>query len=87
MLYHRHTRTAVNVCGVLWFHVAQVLWRSVQGSRKPIGLVLMSQELVAGIGNIYRAEILYKVRCAGGSTAGNAENAPHPKHTHATCAI
>lgn len=46
----------------------QVLWASLRGGRrggrsKPIGLVLMSQELVAGIGNIYRAEILFKVSC------------------------
>ncbi|GFH23629.1 uncharacterized protein HaLaN_21269, partial [Haematococcus lacustris] len=38
----------------------EVLWQSMQRSRKPVGLVLMSQELVAGIGNIYRAEILFK---------------------------
>lgn len=31
-----------------------------QRSKKPIGLVLMSQDLLAGVGNIYRAEILYK---------------------------
>jgi formamidopyrimidine-DNA glycosylase len=32
----------------------------VSRSRKPIGLVLMDQSLVAGVGNIYRAEILFK---------------------------
>ena len=31
-------------------------------SKKPIGLVLMDQSMVAGLGNIYRAEVLYKVR-------------------------
>lgn len=31
------------------------------GSKKPVGLVLMDQSMVAGIGNIYRAEILFKV--------------------------
>ena len=44
---------------------AQCLWASMQGCRKPVGLVLMTQELVAGIGNIYRAEILYKVGESG----------------------
>ncbi|GAX84584.1 hypothetical protein CEUSTIGMA_g12005.t1 [Chlamydomonas eustigma] len=38
----------------------EVLWNQIQTSKKPIGLVLMSQDMVAGIGNIYRAEILFK---------------------------
>ena len=38
----------------------EILWASVQRSKKPIGLVLMSQDMLAGVGNIYRAEILYK---------------------------
>ncbi|KAI9007683.1 DNA glycosylase [Hyaloraphidium curvatum] len=39
------------------------LWSKMQASKnKPIGLVLMDQSFVAGIGNIYRAEILYKSR-------------------------
>lgn len=38
------------------------LWRSIRKSKKPIGLVLMDQTLVAGLGNIYRAEVLFKVR-------------------------
>ena len=33
-----------------------------QASRKPVGLVLMDQSMIAGIGNIYRAEILFKAR-------------------------
>jgi formamidopyrimidine-DNA glycosylase len=41
---------------------AEVLWAAVQRSRKPIGLVLMDQSMIAGVGNIYRAEILFKVR-------------------------
>jgi formamidopyrimidine-DNA glycosylase len=39
----------------------EVLWEAVHRSRKPIGLVLMDQTMIAGIGNIYRAEILFKV--------------------------
>ncbi|GLC40886.1 bubble DNA binding [Pleodorina starrii] len=38
----------------------ELLWSRVVRSRKPIGLVLMDQSLVAGVGNIYRAEILFK---------------------------
>lgn len=41
---------------------AELLWRAVQGSKKPIGLVLMDQSMIAGLGNIYRAEVLFKVR-------------------------
>eukprot|EP00775_Hariotina_reticulata_P002486 gene2486-2789_t len=35
-------------------------WMRVKVSKKPIGLLLMDQSAVAGVGNIYRAEILYK---------------------------
>ena len=31
-------------------------------SKKPVGLMLMDQSAVAGVGNIYRAEILFKVQ-------------------------
>ncbi|WIA08100.1 hypothetical protein OEZ85_007563 [Tetradesmus obliquus] len=37
-------------------------WARVSSSRKPIGLLLMDQSAVAGVGNIYRAEILFKAR-------------------------
>ena len=37
------------------------LWEKMQTSRKPVGLMLMDQSAIAGIGNIYRAEILFKV--------------------------
>ena len=40
----------------------EVVWQKLQKSKKPVGLVLMDQSMVAGIGNIYRAEILFKVR-------------------------
>lgn len=39
----------------------EVVWQKLQKSKKPVGLVLMDQSMVAGIGNIYRAEILFKV--------------------------
>eukprot|EP00892_Ulva_mutabilis_P010563 jgi/Ulvmu1/787/UM010_0161.1 len=41
---------------------AELLWEAVQASKKPIGLVLMDQSMVAGLGNIYRAEVLFKAR-------------------------
>jgi formamidopyrimidine-DNA glycosylase len=31
-----------------------------QQKNKPIGIILMDQELIAGIGNIYRSEILFE---------------------------
>ena len=37
------------------------LWAKMQTSRKPVGLILMDQSAVAGVGNIFRAEILFKV--------------------------
>lgn len=40
----------------------EAVWGRVSGSKKPVGLLLMDQAAVAGIGNIYRAEILFKVR-------------------------
>lgn len=38
------------------------LWAVMQKSKKSIGQLLMDQSAVAGIGNIYRAEILFKAR-------------------------
>ena len=36
------------------------LWSKFSSSRKSVGLALMDQNMFAGVGNIYRAEILYK---------------------------
>lgn len=36
-----------------------VLWESVKKSKKPIGNILLDQAMIAGVGNIYRAEILF----------------------------
>ncbi|GIL52279.1 hypothetical protein Vafri_8173 [Volvox africanus] len=38
----------------------ELLWSKLSRSRKSIGLVLMDQSMVAGVGNIYRAEVLFK---------------------------
>jgi endonuclease-8 len=46
---------------------AEALWEKVRVSKKPIGGILMDQTMIAGVGNIYRAEILFKVgRCFHG---------------------
>jgi formamidopyrimidine-DNA glycosylase len=34
------------------------MWARLQRSEKPIGLLLMEQDVVAGIGNVYRSELL-----------------------------
>lgn len=41
---------------------ANRFWRALQGSKRPIGVVLMDQKCISGIGNIYRAEILHRLR-------------------------
>ena len=38
----------------------ETLWSKFSSSRKSVGLALMDQNMFAGVGNIYRAEILYK---------------------------
>ena len=35
-------------------------WRRVSRSRAPIGGLLMDQSVIAGVGNVYRAELLYR---------------------------
>lgn len=37
-------------------------WAIIQKSRKPIATLLMDQGVIAGIGNVYRAELLYIAR-------------------------
>ncbi|MGK8503868.1 Fpg/Nei family DNA glycosylase [Nocardia asiatica] len=35
-------------------------WRRIHRSRRPIGALLMDQQVVAGVGNVYRAELLFR---------------------------
>lgn len=37
-------------------------WAAISASSQPIGQLLMRQEVVGGIGNIYRAELLFRAR-------------------------
>jgi endonuclease-8 len=37
-------------------------WARISRSRSPIGGLLMNQEVVAGVGNVYRAEVLFRHR-------------------------
>ena len=37
-------------------------WRRVNASRTPIGALLMDQKVLAGVGNVYRAEVLFRHR-------------------------
>ncbi len=51
-------------------------WRRLSRSRAPLGQLLMDQSVVAGIGNVYRAELLYRHRAdpyvPGGSVRHDA---------------
>jgi endonuclease VIII len=38
----------------------EVAWRTIHRSRRPIGELLMDQAVLAGIGNVYRAEVLFR---------------------------
>jgi endonuclease VIII len=37
-------------------------WRKIQRSHRPIGDLLMDQSVLAGVGNVYRAEVLFRHR-------------------------
>ena len=37
-------------------------WRAIHASRSPLAVLLMRQDVIAGIGNIYRAELLFRAR-------------------------
>lgn len=37
-----------------------LVWARVRASPRPVGYLLMEQSVISGVGNIYRAEILYK---------------------------
>ena len=37
-------------------------WRRISRSHRPIGDLLMDQEVIAGVGNVYRAEVLFRHR-------------------------
>ena len=41
---------------------AQRFVTRVQASKSPIGLLLMNQDVIAGIGNVYRAELLFRAQ-------------------------
>lgn len=38
------------------------VWQSVSKSNKPIGAILLDQHVVAGVGNIFRAELLFELQ-------------------------
>ncbi|KNX38296.1 Fpg/Nei family DNA glycosylase [Luteipulveratus halotolerans] len=40
----------------------EVAWERIRRSRKAIGALMMEQTIFAGVGNIYRAEVLYRQR-------------------------
>jgi formamidopyrimidine-DNA glycosylase len=38
----------------------ELVWEAFKKSRKSVGMLLMDQSVIAGLGNIYRAEVLFK---------------------------
>lgn len=38
----------------------ELAWQRIARSKTPIGQLLMNQEVLAGVGNVYRAEVLYR---------------------------
>lgn len=40
----------------------ELAWRRISRSRAPIGALLLNQAVIAGVGNVYRAEILHLAR-------------------------
>jgi len=42
--------------------VPETAWRRVSRSHRPIGELVMDQEVLAGVGNVYRAELLFRHR-------------------------
>ena len=40
----------------------QTAWSAVQKSKQPIGAILLDQTVIAGVGNIFRAELLFELR-------------------------
>jgi endonuclease-8 len=39
-----------------------VAWKRIAKSRRPIGALLMDQTVIAGVGNVYRNELLFRHR-------------------------
>ncbi|MGV9859561.1 Fpg/Nei family DNA glycosylase [Gordonia sp. NPDC003425] len=35
-------------------------WQAIARSRRPVGALLMDQKVIAGVGNVYRAEVLFR---------------------------
>jgi len=40
----------------------KVVWQKVQASNKPIGAIILDQSVIAGVGNIFRAELFFETK-------------------------
>jgi endonuclease-8 len=40
----------------------ELAWRRIHRSKLPIGQLLMNQEVLSGVGNVYRAEVLFRAK-------------------------
>ncbi|MGH8894860.1 MAG: zinc finger domain-containing protein, partial [Actinomycetes bacterium] len=55
---------------------ADLAWARLSRSRVPVGQLLMDQAVVAGVGNVYRAEVLFRARLSPyrpGHSVGRAQ--------------
>lgn len=52
-----------------------VAWRRIAKSRRPVGALLMDQRVIAGVGNVYRSELLFR-HCIDPFRAGTAISSP-----------
>ena len=53
----------------------EAAWRRVSRSKSPVGVLLMDQSVLAGVGNVYRAEVLFR---AGLSPFGPGHDVRRP---------
>lgn len=64
---------------------AEEAWAKIQGSKKSIGYLLMDQSVIAGVGNIYRAEILFKSGVHPEQPGNSLTRAQFDKIWHHSC--
>ena len=60
-------------------------WQKIKSSKKSIGYLLMDQSVIAGVGNIYRAEILFKSGVHPEEPGNSLARAQFDKIWHHSC--
>ncbi|MDG1895354.1 MAG: hypothetical protein P8J37_10630 [Fuerstiella sp.] len=52
-------------------------WERISGSRSPIGTLLMNQTIIAGVGNVYRSEVLHLLNIHSNTTGSGITRGLH----------